>query len=354
MKNSPHAAPWRTHTHTNRFFQSLKARRAMVWLASAVVLTGVLGWVAWHGVSAQQSQFNINTVVGSSGGTGLVAELRNARGVAAFSTFFYVTDTGNHVVRRFNTADNSATIVAGRLGVASTSPTDTNGDGGLATGPTASLKEPYDVVADQSGNLYISDTGNRRIRKLDTSTDLISTVIGNGVVGASDGPVNGPVLSEPRGLFLLSDKLYVADSGSNRVMLVEALSQLSASTPITGIAGNGFSGADGDGGQATLATLNNPRDIAVMGDTVYIADTGNNKIRRVIKNAASREGGGLRLIDYVAPQSMLTPPAFELTVLPPKGWTTTLPEGWHPSLSGVATAMTMDSSQALTVQMAPN
>ena len=57
----------------------------------------------------------------------------------------------------------------------------------------------------------------------------------------------------------------------------------------------------------------------------------------VVKNAASQEGGGLRLLDYVAPQSMLNPPTFELTVIPPTGWTTQLPEGWHPSLSGVVT-----------------
>jgi Protein of unknown function (DUF4012) len=74
----------------------------------------------------------------------------------------------------------------------------------------------------------------------------------------------------------------------------------------------------------------------------------------VVKNAASQEGGALRLLDYVAPQSMLNPPTFELTVIPPKGWTTQLPAGWNPSLSGVAVTTPMDSSQALTVQMAPN
>jgi hypothetical protein len=73
----------------------------------------------------------------------------------------------------------------------------------------------------------------------------------------------------------------------------------------------------------------------------------------VVRNAASQEGGGLRLLDYVAPQSMLNPPTLELTVIPPKGWSTLLPQGWNPSLSGVATTTTMDQSQALTVQMAP-
>jgi hypothetical protein len=74
----------------------------------------------------------------------------------------------------------------------------------------------------------------------------------------------------------------------------------------------------------------------------------------VVRNEASREGGGLRLLDYVAPQSMLIPPAFELTVNPPTGWTDLLRQGWNPSLFGVATTTTMDQSQALTVQMAPS
>jgi hypothetical protein len=74
----------------------------------------------------------------------------------------------------------------------------------------------------------------------------------------------------------------------------------------------------------------------------------------VVKNAASKESGGLRMLDFVAPQSMLNPPTLELTVLPPKGWTTQLPQNWHPSLSGVAMSTLMNTSQALTVQMVPN
>jgi hypothetical protein len=73
-----------------------------------------------------------------------------------------------------------------------------------------------------------------------------------------------------------------------------------------------------------------------------------------IKNAASRESGGLRLLDYVAPQAMLNAPTLELTVIPPQGWTAQLPPGWSPSSSGVATKTEMNTSQALTVQVVPN
>lgn len=294
MKNSPLLPSLKIHTQ--QFFQmastcrarlgQVKVGRAIsqprVWVLSSVLLLGLVGLAVWQGAWAQAAFFNINTVVGNSGGTGLIAELRNARGVAVAGDLIYVADTGNHVVREFNTVTNNARIVAGRLGIASTSSTDINGDGGAAT--SATLREPYDLVVDQSGNLLISDTGNRRIRKLDTSTGLISTVVGNGLPWAGDGVVTGAVLTEPRGLFLLSDTLYIADSGSNRVVAVEAFAALNAASVMIGIAGSGASGADGDDGPAAQATLDGPRDIVVNGDTVYIADTDNHKIRRVTKN----------------------------------------------------------------------
>jgi sugar lactone lactonase YvrE len=295
MKNSPLLPPLNTYTHRvsqiarkcAAMLAQEKAGRALsrprVWILSTLLLTGALGLAVWQGARAQAALFNITTVVGSSGGTGLIAEFRNARGVAVNANLIYVADTGNHVVREFNTTNNTARIVAGRLGIASTSSTDSSGDGGPAT--TATLREPYDLVIDQSGNLLISDTGNRRIRKLNTADGTISTVIGNGLAWAGDGVVTGPVLTEPRGLFLSSDTLYIADSGSNRIVAVEALSALGPSSVLAGIAGNGGSGGDGDGSVAVQATLNNPRDIVVSGDTVYIADTGNHKIRRVIRNA---------------------------------------------------------------------
>ncbi len=293
MKNSPRIPS--LNTHTERFSQiwgqcqamvcQAKAKRPRVWLLSGMMLAGALGLAIWQGALAQSALFNINTVVGSSGGTGLIAELRNARGVAVDGSLIYVTDTGNHVVRRFNTTDNSSAIVAGRLGIASTSPTDSNGDGGPAT--NATMKEPYDVVVDQSHNLFISDTGDRKIRKLDTATGIITTALGNGLAWAGDGVVIGPVLTEPRGLFLANDALYVADSGSHRVIAVETLSALNPTSVTTGIAGSGDAGDD-DGASALTAKLNNPRDIAVSTDFVYIADSENNKIRRVTRQGNPR------------------------------------------------------------------
>jgi len=137
-------------------------------------------------------------------------------------------------------------------------------------------------------------------------------------------------------------------SGSQVINLMPPGARITKTpSPVTG--GKGLTvypmgtGVDQDGRTYGQARVLLPPEASVQLSWTY-----------VVKNAASREGGGLRFIDYVAPQSMLNPPVIELTVIPPKGWTTLLPEGWHPSLSGVVTTSTMDSSQALTVQVAPN
>ncbi|MBI3758621.1 MAG: hypothetical protein HY269_02565, partial [Deltaproteobacteria bacterium] len=216
----------------------------------------------------------------------MVADLKNPRGVAAASaTIFYITDTDNHVVRRVDTAANSITIVAGKLGQAATDPTAVNGDGGLAT--NALLKQPYDVAIDVSGDLYISDTGNHKIRKVTFNgalTGNISTIAGNGSVGNVLGTVSDSIFSEPRGMAysnLNNGTLYVADSGAHRVIAIPSLTGLTSNTQISVIAGNGNPGGDGDEGPPLQAQLNGPRGVALDGSRILIADTNNHKVREV-------------------------------------------------------------------------
>src|SRR5262245_25284863 len=136
MKNSRQTALWSVRNRFQQIFrQSFRPHRVHWGVGSALLLTGALwlGIAAWQRAAAQQVLFNINTVVGSTSTSGLVADLRNARGVvAASATVFYVADTGNHVVRRVDTQSNSVTVVAGRFGLAATNGTDANGDGGPA------------------------------------------------------------------------------------------------------------------------------------------------------------------------------------------------------------------------------
>lgn len=251
-----------------------------LYYSAVLVLTGLLGMAlfAWPSATAQ-TRLLISTIAGSSGGNGLVTLLHEARGIAvASSSVIYIADTGNHVVRKVDVTANSVTIVAGQLGLASPVATAPNGDGGPALAATFNL--PSNLTLDSAGNLYIADTGNHRLRKVNAADGVISTVAGNGIAGVGEGNAFGAVFSEPRGLSYGADgKLYVADSGNHRVV---AITGIAGPTPsLAPVAGVGVPGSNGDGSLATIATLQAPMDVALDGATLYIADTGNHKIRVV-------------------------------------------------------------------------
>jgi len=184
----------------------------------------------------------------------------------------------NSIVTRLDPETGKVAIIAGN-GARSF-----GGDGG--PGPQAALDLPSSVVIDSEGNIIISDQANFRIRKL-APDGTISTMCGTGVPGDSgDG---GPAVlaqlnaekgqsAPPAGRVAIDsqDRIYIADSGNHRVRRIDT-----DGTIIT-IAGTGEPGYNGDGGLATEAQLNQPRDVAVASNgIVYIADTANNVIRMV-------------------------------------------------------------------------
>jgi sugar lactone lactonase YvrE len=151
-----------------------------------------------------------------------------------------------------------------------------SGDGGAAT--SAQLYHPYGVAVDAAGNLYIADTSNHRIRRV-TPGGIITTVAGNGIAGYSGdgGAATSAQLSYPDGMAVdAAGNLYIADNGNRRIRRV---------TPggiISTVAGNGTRGYSGDGGAAASAQLYAPSGVAVDAvGNLYIADAGNNRIRRV-------------------------------------------------------------------------
>ena len=154
------------------------------------------------------------------------------------------------------------------------------GDGGLAT--SASLEFPRSVAVDASGNIYIADSFNNRIRVVTKSTGIITTVAGNGTGAyARDGG-----LATSASLYALcvavdaSGNIYIADSFNNRIRLVTKSTGI-----ITTVAGDGTRGYTGDGGLATSAGLNAPLGFAVdASGNIYIADTNNDRIRLVTKS----------------------------------------------------------------------
>ena len=151
------------------------------------------------------------------------------------------------------------------------------GDGGLAT--AATLNEPVDVAIDSSGIIYIAERSGYRIRKIDKSLN-ISTVAGTGFAGPPDsetGVATAQTLTLPQGLFVDKDNsLLIADTGNNRVR------RLTADGKITTIAGNGAASYDGDGGPATSASLNGPVGVSTDdAGNIYINDSNSSAIRQI-------------------------------------------------------------------------
>lgn len=181
----------------------------------------------------------------------------------------YIADTSNHRIRRMG-ADGILYTVAG------TGTAGTAGEGG--PGLAAQLSAPEALVADRFGNLYIADTGNHRIRKLDAAGTL-RTIGGTGRRGFSgdNGPATLAQLDSPGGIALDADgNLCIADTGNH------VIRRISPDGRITTLAGNGNRGYAGDGGPPLLAGLDSPRGVAVdSAGNLFISDTGNHRIRRV-------------------------------------------------------------------------
>jgi sugar lactone lactonase YvrE len=134
-----------------------------------------------------------------------------------------------------------------------------SGDGGPAI--AAQLRYPREIVLDKAGNLYISDSFNHAIRRVDSATGIITTVAGNGTAGYSGegGPGTNAQLQFPRGLALdVLGNLYIADTANHRVRKLDVKNQI-----ISTVAGNGTGGYSGDGGLAVDAQLNAPEAVVL-------------------------------------------------------------------------------------------
>ena len=153
------------------------------------------------------------------------------------------------------------------------------GDGGIAT--TGKIYQPYGVAADGFGNVFIADSSNNRIRKVSTN-GVMTTVAGTGVPSFSGdgGAATNARIYSPEGVSLdASGNLYIADAGNNRIRKVDT------NGIITTVVGNGGGGFLGDGGAATNATVYNPYGITCDGSgNFYIADAFNNRVRKVDTN----------------------------------------------------------------------
>ena len=204
------------------------------------------------------------------GGDAVSANINNPTDVAVDALGnIYIADRMNHRIRKVDT--NGKIMTVGGTGEAGYA-----GDGLSATSERLNL--PGGVFADSSGNVYIADTSNHRVRKIDTS-GIMTTIAGSGTAEFSGdgGPASSAGLYYPTGIFVNSDgTIYIADSFNDRIRKVDPTGV------ITTIAGTEDTGYEGDGGSATLAALNYPTGVAVDSvGNILIADFGNNAIRKI-------------------------------------------------------------------------
>ena len=191
-------------------------------------------------------------------------------GISAFQGHVYVSNTSDNVLS--DLSGGNTTTIAGSLEA-----TGDNGDGGPAN--LATLSQPTGTAEDAAGNIYIADTENNVIRKIDAATGIITRFAGTGQAGATGpgGPATQTRLDAPQAVAVnAAGDVFVADTGNNRV------DEVLPSGRIVSFAGNGKPGYAGDGGRATGAELTEPAGVAAdSAGNVYIADAGNNVIRRV-------------------------------------------------------------------------
>ena len=223
----------------------------------SVSAAGIITTVAGTGVEG----------FGGDGGAATSAQLDTPTGVAVdASGNLYIADSHNQRIREVSRGTISTIAGNGTAGY--------SGDGAAAT--TATLFLPQAVAVDAGGNVYIADTGNFVIRKV--SAGFITTVAGDGVqmYSGDGGPATSAGLDTPTGVAVdASGNLYIADSHNQRIREVSG-------GVINTIAGNGTLGYGGDSGAATSATLAKPRGVSVdASGNVYIADTENNVLRQV-------------------------------------------------------------------------
>jgi sugar lactone lactonase YvrE len=230
--------------------------------------TGLISTIAGNGMGAYTGD----------GGSATKATLNTPSGVALDGAGnIYIADTANNVIRMIAASTGIITTVAG------TGTAGDQGDKGQAA--SANLNSPLGVTVDIAGNLYIADTANQKIRKVDMSTGVITTVAGDGFTSSGgfggysgdNGPATAAELNLPYAVaFDAAGNMYIPDSANNRVREVDTTGK------ITTYAGTGQAGDTGDQGPAIDAELHLPSGVAVdPAGNLYIADTQNSAIRKV-------------------------------------------------------------------------
>jgi sugar lactone lactonase YvrE len=242
---------------------------------------------ALPGVPGASAAATITTVAGGLGDGPARSVSQSPTAVARSGDRLYVSDDVFHVIRVIDLRSGHESVVAGN-GVRGFS-----GDGGPAT--AASLDHPGALAADAAGSVYVVDSYGTRVRKV-ARDGTISTVAGTGSLGFSGetGPAVLAQVYEPRSLVVDGEgNLLLADTYNFRVRKVATDGTIST------VAGTGTRGFSGDGGPATAAQLASAEGITLdAAGALYIADTGNNRVRRVATDGTISTIAGTGLFDF--------------------------------------------------------
>ncbi len=218
---------------------------------------------------------------GTTDGTGAAALFTSPSGVAIEGNNLYVSDTNNSTLRKITLPGGVVTTEAG-------SPNIPGSDDGK--GAAAHFNLPTQIAVDPNGSrLFLTDTNNSTIRMIQIPDMIVKTIGGQAQAdGKADGPPNKSAFNRPRGIATDGKFVYVSDTGNDQIRKID-LSNLTTST----LAGTGEEG-DKDGA-ATEAQFNNPGAIATDGTTIYVMDADNHGVRKV--NAATGEVSKLTLVN---------------------------------------------------------
>jgi streptogramin lyase len=226
-----------------------------------------------HTIRKITSSGVVTTLAGSAGqqgitdGTGSSARFNYPSGVAVDgSGNVYVADRNSHTIRKITSSGVVTTLAGSPLQAGST-------DG---TGSSAQFTNPQGVAVDGSGNVYVADYGNNMIRKI-TSSGVVTTLAGSaGLQGSTDGTGSSARFSNPYGVSADgSGNVYVADYGNNTIR------KITSSGVVTTLVGSALQAGNTDG-TGSSARFYNPQGVAVDGSgNVYVADYGNNTIRKI-------------------------------------------------------------------------
>ena len=200
--------------------------------------------------------------------------------VVPYKNGWLISDSENHALRLYKNGKVTTLAGTGKAGYKN------------ATGKNALFNCPTGMAAGKNGEVYIADTENNVIRMIDKNGKV--TTYAGGKKGCADGALKKARFTEPTGLYYYKGALYVADSGNHRICKIE-------NGKVTTVAGSA-KGIEGDkNGSALKARLSNPQDIFLYKDVMYISDTGNGCVRKLYNGKVTTLIRAFSMNDYRAP-----------------------------------------------------